>query len=551
MNRLRQIEYLSSALIVLALVDFLISAKYSSFRPGDNLGIFSGLSYWFYLSLILLSLSSWLFSRLKPNSLFSLFLILLAQCIFTSVGFLVGGLGALQPDFLDPVYHFSATAYMDQTSLFTLISHSAQYGYWPASNLFHGVLFEVTGTYKESNLVSILLLARVLYAAFQTTMLFAFLKRMTRNIELSTIGSLIFIMYGAYEPAVLKDVGYNFAVFLVIIYFLNKRPLNQLALVPLIFVALISNAWGSIMLLAILTAFAIMTKNFRLIILPGLIFAVWNVIFLGHSVTGFITSELSHFFFVPALHNILSASTAVGSSIHQEFTRITLYYAAALYILAIICISITLVQKTNVSKRMTVNLLMVLFALLLADAAFGTGFGPNPIESIERTFTYSIPFLLLPILLSLMGIRRRLLIYFWLLLLICSPLTIITSYGGVSSTFMSTPEQMGGQFAQTFATNPRLVALWVPFYGNQVTGNMFLTNGSFVLNLLISVINVSTVGLPSTPARLAIGQLNDYVRNQYAIYTASTNIYWQDHTDISKVTDIIYSNSGTCLFITR
>jgi hypothetical protein len=551
MNRLRQIKYLSSALIVLALVVFLISAKYSSFRPGDNLGIFSGLSYWFYLSLMLLSLSSWLFSRLKPNSLFSLFLILLTQCIFTSVGFLVGGLGALQPDFLDPVYHFSATAYMDQTSLFTLISHSAQYGYWPASNLFHGVLFEVTGTYRENNLVSMLLFSRVFYAALQTTLVFAFLRRITRSIELSMIGSLIFIMYGAYEPAMLKDVGYNFTVFLVIIYLFSKKPLNLLALAPLIFVALISNAWGSIMLLAVLTAFAIMTKDFRLIILPGILFGVWNVIFLGQIVKGFVISELSHLFLVSTLRNILSTATAVGSLIHQEYTRITFYYAVALYIVATICIAITLVQKTNRNGRMTVSLLMVPFALLIAGAAFGTGFGSNPIESLERTFTYSIPFLILPVLLSLMRIRRRLLIYFWLLLLICSPLTIITSYGGVSSTFMSTPEQMGGQFTQAFATSPSLVALWVPVYGNQVTGYMFLTNGSFVLNFLMSVINVSSVGLPSTPDRLAIGQLNDYVRNQYAIYTGSTSIYWQDYSAISQVTDIIYSNSGTCLFVTR
>jgi hypothetical protein len=526
----------------IALAMFALGVALSRFEEKDNLGVFTGLSWAFYVAIgtLLLAIVVELRQQ-RRNSIYILSLVLLIQLFFSSIGFLVGGPGASMPAYIGSVYYFSGiTSFLHTGSFSTLVNADPQIGGWPAPAVFFGIILSAMGLASTDKINLVLPITRILFPLFDTILVYLIGSRIFGKKALGAIlAALIYAFVGFYIPASFSDTAYTYTLFLVMMLCSFFKISSWIQTIMLPAVIIISNFYASLLVGGVIIAHSYWTRAYKHAIFYIVVLVFW-------SVGGFpsLYQNLARYFFARALNlSILFGATqsafSTGSQAHHTIVLTQISITVIFLALGMFSLLLRLRKSDSPMRPFSFLFLLSIVIMGLITLVAGPGFGLNPVESIERAFFYSLPLMLLAIS-SFIG--RRSLIVLCALLVVMTSANVVATYGGVVTTYVSPVEQQSGIFLQSYYRESNIINL-VPNYYGTPSNLFYFTNSDFFLRSTIVSINSTTViQMMNNSQNFAVGTLGRQVSIEFSSLAGSTIGYNSVLSAVYSRGDIVYAN---------
>lgn len=558
-NRFTTLLYRSKLwLLVLGILVYIASIYLSRYEWADNLGLFSGLSWTFYLSISILLLVFYLSVTGTRSVSVAFSAVLLIQVFFSLVGYLIGGSGASQPNYVGEVGYFDGTNFVLHNSISALIPHSAAYGGWPAPLALYAALISVTNT---SSLVQpVLIVSQISYSVFDSILVFLIARQVFGKDGIQALlVALLYAFGGHYIPAVLDDIGLSYTIlFLIILVLLSPklRNTNQIVVACLYFAVALSNFYASIMLGAILIAHGLYTRRYRFPLLYLMILLIWLIFGFPFLFTGLVQNFLAAVFKANILFGQLTAASTIGSSAHHVITSSTVAEDTIFAAMALLVLFWSLIKRLELRKQI-LEFGAYIVSMGIVTVIAGPTFGGNPIEALERVYFVSFPFFLLIIV---FGMRKELLPIVLLMLVVIAPLSMITMYGPVVPTYLSTAQQYGGTYLEGhlgnatsyfkgYVGNHQLYSL-VPTYYNinsPAINEYYFVNPNVVFQSSYIAVNSSQLINSLATHSGGIYSIGNSTAVYVSAYTGSLQSYYSAINALNR-TDLVYSNPDLAFY---
>lgn len=536
--------------VVIATIMFLFSTQLSQFVNADNLGVYSGLSWVFYLSLgILISLLAWRIYTRRESQTTNLAVILLIQVFILAIGYLVGGIGASSSDSNGFLTYFGIVAYAAQHGLGSVFSSSAQAGGWPSSTAFYSFLLEVTNLASPQNAVQVVVISRVMFGTFDTLVIFLIVRKMYPETPfLPTYVSMFYIAGCFFIPAWFQDTSFAYTLFLLLsLLLIGFRQKASIPIFLTMVATVLANFYASVIVLGLVSADFIITRNRRYLVAYLIFLGAWN--FIGYPLLyypSFGVYYLTHFFSLGFLAAKINGSLTQGSYSHHLVVlsqlSLTLAFGAGAFA------SMLWLRVRGKRDMLPKPSKLIFYPILIAaiGSAAAAGFGVNPIEGLERAYIFAVPFLL--IILGA-GFTRRSAPFLALLVILLMPITIITTYGGVTPVYFSNSNMQGGNYLQTHWADNTFLSL--TFQASTPTGGgaFIFTEGYLVLHSYTLYLNSTQIpGLSHNGKPSMVGSLAHFLEVDSQIYGVSPQ-YLTLANALARSANIIYSNPDTQYYL--
>ncbi|MCL5067745.1 MAG: hypothetical protein M1368_05255 [Thaumarchaeota archaeon] len=516
-----------------------ISILSSRFIIGNNLGIFTGLSWTFYLAVFFfLGALALIVNSDIGSGTRHLIIILLIQFLLSSVGYLVGGGGASTPAYLNYVYFLGGVNFVaSSASISAIVPFSAALGAWPASTVFYGQLLSVLHL-SNANFGIILFSTQVLQSLFDTVLVFLIAETIFgRHNTLRYLATMVFV-FGAWNiQSALQDTGYAYTIFLVMVLMLI-RTRSRLAVnltIGLFFIALIlSNLYASLVGMGFVVAYSYIERNPSPLIAYFTLFGAWTAFGPALGYTALATYFVHNIFNIKILFSSLFSASSAGSSSHHFIASSQLSLSVALVILGFAGIlSATRINRTR-ARRMATELLVYLVAMSLITLITGPAFSGNPLETAERLYIFSLPILAVAMGLS---IAPKFVPVLLICLSILTPIVVVASYGGVVPTYVSQADEKGGMFLQTFQTANVFVSFKPAFYDQDILLIYYIVNGSLWYHSTMITVSASQLVNFSQPGIMSLGS-----QEQIVYRTLSPDNYATVADSLYSRMNVVYAN---------
>jgi hypothetical protein len=442
----------------LAVLVYIISILASHYNWADNLGLFSGLSWMFYLSVALL-LFSFLVSISGHDMRTAITSALMIQIFFSLSGFLVAGLGGSQPNFTGEVGYFVAVNFVLHNSIAAIIPHSAAYGGWPVPLLLYGSLLSIVGVSSQPQ--PVLIISQIGFSVFDFILMLAIVTAVFGKVGMyRAFGVLVYSFGGHYIPAVLDDIGLTYTFFLLILLVLlsNRLGFRSAILILLSTGVVLSNFYASMILGAVLLVAGLVTKDFRRPLAYFSVLLFWLLFGFPSLYVGLIQHSAMAILNVGLLFTQFATAAVGGSLAHHTIVVVTITEDAIFAVWAIILLLVLWIRRLD-QYRLSSKFALYIFSMAVFTIIVGPAFSLNPIESLERAYFLSFP---LFVLMISNGMGRSPSQFALILLIILAPLSIITMYGPVVPTYVSPAQESGGTFLEHHSVFPQNFYALVP-----------------------------------------------------------------------------------------
>ena len=535
---------------LLAGVTYIVSVSRTSYIQANNLGLFSNLDWTFYLSLGLLFASFFFVSRTKKAGVGLLVYPIVAAGMLSALGWLAQGPNASVTNLNNYVGYFRAaqvsSAYGNIPSS---VRSSAQIWGWPASILFYSIMSGILGLSHLRAGATIVALASVLFFCFDTLIVTLLAYSLnSRNAISAVIGGFAYSVGMYFVPRWLQDTGFAYSIFLVSVaslLLLRRNEKGQRILVSLLMVvSVLSNFYESIIIMAFVVVYALRTKSRwpLLVSIPAI--GAWLI--FGYT-SGFISlfqMTLTRAFQFGTLLTSLTTSVGTGTLEHHVITASGLLLAAIYFIWAMV---VMISARIRIGRfGFTSQAFLYILAFAAAGVIIGPSFGgENPIEALERVFIFAFPFV---IAMMSQGSYKRLVPLVLMLLIVLSPLGIIASYGGLTTTYISPAEQASSTYIQVYGMVTPWVLVSPSGYGSYP---MYLPVAYSIFGHYVSVLNDTTLISALPGATHSIGGLGKQAKVAFeAIEGAESNRYAKLVAAVLSQTDVVYQNPDQMLYYT-
>ena len=529
-----------------------LSVRFSSFLEGDNLGVFSGLSPFFYVAIsIQVLFLGWNLRSGRSPSTINLLTVLLPQAAILAVGFLVGGLGSSSSDVTDFMYYYAVIQHVVHNGLGSIVLSSGQAGWWPSATAFHAVLFVVTGL-TGNQIVPALVVSRIIYGLFDTTLVFVAVRAFKPATNaLPVCAALLYAVGDYFVPAWLQDTAFSYTLFLVLIVyliFLKRNGPSKIAVTIIFGAFVLSNLYASVLLLGLVGVDFLIRRDTVTLALYLLVLMAWNVLgyplLYGGSAGAYFISNLLNFHIISST---VSGALMQGSNAHHLVVLIQVGLVAFFTLGGIAGVLFSRFRNGKDYSVPISTLLLYAGGVTIVGILAAPGFGNNPIEGLERAFIFVFP--LLAIMFATL-FRYKSLPILLAIAIVLVPVTIITTYGGVVPTYVSSQGFVAANFLQNHWANNKQIALTFPSYG-PTGGPVAFTNGTIILDLVQLNLNYSQImQLPYTTAGPPrVGVFSQTLETNSAVYAEGGATYLDFESKMYDRVDLVYSNPGTSYYI--
>ena len=537
----------------LAVGMYSIGAFTSKFVAGDNLGVVSGLSLACYGGIFVILLLIWIEFRNGRLGRHLLGLILLVQSMFAMLGYMTGGVGATSPNFGQFLGYFYQVGLLGQSSIQTLAHQSPEVGGWPAATAYYYTFLTITGLGTPAAATSVLVTWQLFSYLLDTILVFLIIRTTLEDSPyLAYAGALVYI-FGDYlvYPEFL-DVGFSYTLvlFTILLVFSLMKGAKKWRVAAMIIIptVILTNFFASVVVLAILIGYTLRTRKFEPLVIFAVVYVGWNAIGSPSMYTGYIQLLLTNIFNLRILAHALVQGSSAGTANHHLIALSQL--GLALFFATWTLFSLALIAGRHDRFLLVPVLQLLIFPLLIAGIALliGPGFGVNQIESLERAFVFAFPFLLVIICASLKPNRIGLLI---MVLLVITPFSILTTYGGVTSSYITQVEIQGGLFLQDHEVGNTFVNLEpANFTAPLPAGSYQFTMGEIQFVWSLVKLNASLIKTGAYPHdNRIVGSIGSFESRIFLIYTGSPIQYSNTESAIHDEFSVVYSSQTLEYFI--
>ena len=551
MYRKRNYLVLQYLLFVSALLAFAASILTSKYIVGDNLGLFSGLSSLFYVSVAVLVII--VVIDLVNDRITNLtgFCIVLTQVFFASAGFLIGGPGASQPNYVGSVGYLLASKYTLLNGLTSIIPFSPQYGGWPNGVLLTGMFVSVSGTMGRSLIAPLLVGWQIWLSILDTLLILSIARRHFGRSDIRPYAAaLIFALGGHFVPNVANDIGISYTLALVAILLLvgERRAtfrLRDTLVMSMLFIGIIiSNLYASFIMLAVVIVHSLWVKRPDYAVLYAIELAAWGALGFPSIYQGLASYFISSILSVHTLTGVLESAATIGSKAHHLIILVQLAYYG-LFAGCAFAATFLRIGGSNVSLRGNIRLAAFVAAIAIATLVSGPAFGTNPIESLERAYFISFVFFVLMI-----GSRAKRPILFSLALLaLVSPVNIVAIYGPVVPTYQSMSTQYSGLFLQDHSSRGTFATLVPTFYNKAPAINIFyFTNPTFALRSTYVPLDLKGLTSQLSQHSPLVYSIGVQTKLNFLSFTNSIANYTYAVNELDAKGALVYSNPDISIY---
>lgn len=529
---------------------FFIALKSSAFVASDNLGVYSGLSPLFYVSLIvLIGLVEWRVYSEEPGRYLNLLLLLVLQILLLSVGFWVGGVGSSSSNVGSYLGYFGVVTYVTQHGLGSVIPLSAELGWWPSATSFHAILLLITGTDTSAFATQVIIISRVAYGVFDALLVYVVARAFKpNNTYMPTLAVLLYVSGDYFVPAWFQDTGFAYTLFLLIAFYLVFMKKQRYMISIVLFGAFVlSNFYASLILLGLIVVRYLLVRDSKHLLMYSTILLAWTIIgfpsIFGAPLANYYLLNLLNFGFLSS--KLIGALTYVSPS--HYFIAMSQIGLSVLFLGGGVA-SLLYVHLKRIAHSGLNSLMWYALGLGFIGTLAAPGFGPNPIEGLERAFLFLFP--LLTVMIAYCGGTGRKFLILGIIPMLLLPLTIITTYGGVTPTYASSKTFAAADFAQSHWANNLAIGLEFPAASPTGGGAFFFTNGSLQLHYGTVYLNYSEILKLTTGAGPPkIGSLSHFLMVDSEIYLGSSQTYSSFAKGVYGRYDIVFSNPDTQYYL--
>jgi hypothetical protein len=476
-------------LLVGSAVPLTVSLFSSRYLVADNLGVFSSLSWLFYVAvgMVLVGLAMNAMSRHR-NRLVHLLALLEITTFFLAAGVIVGGPGMIANQFVGVVIYFEGVNFIHTHTIQSIAPYFPQIGGWPAPTGFFGLLLSSMGILNPPLAPEDLILIQILLAFIDVALFFCLAERLLgENSNGFYAASATFVILGRLTPSIPNDIGFSYTMFLALCLILFSGGKQKTVLWFLVFLVIaLSNFYASLMAMAISTVYSVYTRKIGLFSIGSTVIVVWLLLGPPGGYTSLARSSLLSVLNWGAILNRFVAATSEGSYSH----RLIVFSQIALYIIVLTFGIVALIYEyfRRGPKRLLVMRLMSFVCLmLLVTFVFGPAFGEDPLESLQRSAYFTLPFLLG---ISFVSANRRVLVALPFILLLATPVSLIALYGPVVNNYVGQPEMQAGRYLQNSYYSGLTILNLVPNYYAALGDTIYYLTAP---NLIFSNLSMRTV----------------------------------------------------------
>jgi hypothetical protein len=539
-------------LLLASLLLFIQSAWGSHYILGDNFGLLTFLPWTFYIAVFLalitfaLGISGRCVGRLgKLSSIF------LLNFYFASIGFFAGGTGGATVAYGNILSFMAGANYAMSTSLSSLVQHGGGRFLWPFATLLLITIFRVFNLNGFSfGLVASL--GTVSFTLLDCYIVYLIAGKVFRgNSDTALLVAVSYIFFQIAIPSQFDDIGISYTLFLsllLVLFIERKRTIGLYVTLLFLAVSLVlCNFYASLLGFAFLSAFALWKRGIGILLTYLGILLSW----LGY---GFTTqaSELYVTFIsgllkVGSLLRVVTSVIRVGSPQHHAVVLAQAFLYMIPWILTFVNVGLLFLGKSKSLDRQFRLLLSAPLIMGLFTLAVGPSFGTNIIDSLNRLTFGAFPLLLLTIFWG-NGIKitsaRKWLLPFILILIILTPINILSTYGDLPLTYMSTSQQIAGMYMQNHFFGGILLDVQPDYFTIPgINTFFFYTNLAFIINNSLQEVTPAIVfqSLQKTTQNLLI-PLGAEKEADFSALTGTSRDYVQTVNKINNISDLIYSN---------